>query len=57
MNKYTNINKFIQDHTKMSYLAAMAVAGLGIILFCSAYSVPEGCTPSVTVNAFMGSGL
>jgi hypothetical protein len=33
------------------HLVIVAVAGVGIALFCSAYTVPEGCSPSITLNA------
>ncbi|HEY5233974.1 MAG TPA: hypothetical protein VIK35_10620 [Verrucomicrobiae bacterium] len=56
MKKYINIKKLMQDHVRNAQLAAVAVMGLGIALFCSAYSVPEGCTPSVTVTANQNNG-
>ena len=51
MKKYINIKKFKLACAKNVQLATVAVVGLGITMFCSAYSVPEGCTPSVTVYA------
>jgi len=56
MKKYINIKKFKLACAKNVQLATVAVAGLGITLFCSAYSVPEGCTPSVSVNAELNNG-
>jgi hypothetical protein len=50
MKKYISIKIFMQGHVKNVQLAAVAVIGLGIAIFCSAYTVPENCTPSVTEN-------
>lgn len=41
----------MQSHVKNVQLAAVAIVGLGIALFCSAYTIPEGCTGSITVSA------
>jgi hypothetical protein len=57
MKKYITIKRFrfMQGYAKNLPLAAVAVAGLGIAVFCSAYTVPEGCTSSVTAYADLGS--
>jgi hypothetical protein len=56
MKKNINIKIFMQSHVKNVQFAAVTVMGLGIALFCSGYTVPEGCTPSVTVSCNAGAG-
>ena len=59
MKKYINIKKSMQNHVRNVQLAAVAVAGLGITVFCTAecpYTVPEGCSPEIQLLVKLNSG-